>query len=151
MSDKSEKILVWGEASAMLIALGLTGGWSRFKEGVIPLSHLFGEKLFDIALGRVAQAFDLAGISRTMGCPVLRVFCEGRVPRQHTQPGLCRTDKSCVGSIAAHPCKERKDRAPSVGVLPAKIVKGLPPTPSLRDFVEFAPLLLVPLNPRRQT
>jgi hypothetical protein len=20
--------------------------------------------------------------------------------------GLCRTDKSCVGSIAAHPCKE---------------------------------------------
>src|ERR1039458_6831171 len=30
----------------------------------------------------------------------LRVLGEGRVPRSHTQRGLCRTDKSCVGSIA---------------------------------------------------
>jgi hypothetical protein len=36
--------------------------------------------------------------------------------------GFCRTDKSCVGGIAAHPCKERKDGAPSVGVVHAKIV-----------------------------
>jgi len=34
MSDKSEKILVWGEAVAILIVLGLVGGWSYFKEGV---------------------------------------------------------------------------------------------------------------------
>gem|GEM_PF-5272455 len=27
-----------------------------------------------------------------------------------------RKKKSCVGSIATHPCKERKDGAPSVGV-----------------------------------
>src|SRR5271163_1544747 len=31
---------------------------------------------------RVAQAFDLAGLTNTSGCPVLRVFCEGRVPRR---------------------------------------------------------------------
>ena len=41
--------------------------------------------------------------------------------------GLGRTDKSCVGSIAAHPCKERKDGAPSVGIVRAEIVKGGPP------------------------
>src|SRR5258708_23700469 len=50
MSDKSEKILVWGEASLILMVVGLIGGWSYFKEGVAPLEHLFGEKLFDIAL-----------------------------------------------------------------------------------------------------
>src|SRR5271167_343535 len=30
---------------------------------------------------RVAQASDLAGITNKSGCPVLRVLCEGRVPR----------------------------------------------------------------------
>ncbi len=30
------------------------------------------------AVGRVAQAFDLAGITNTVGAPFLRVFCEGR-------------------------------------------------------------------------
>jgi hypothetical protein len=30
-------------------------------------------------------------------------------------------------SIATHPCKKRKDGAPSVGMTPAKIVKGGPP------------------------
>jgi len=50
MTDKSEKILVWREAAAILIALGLIGGWSYLKEGVTPLGHLVGEKLFDIAL-----------------------------------------------------------------------------------------------------
>jgi hypothetical protein len=50
VSDKSEKILVWGEAVAILIVLGLIGGWSYFKEGAVPLVHLFGEKLFDMAL-----------------------------------------------------------------------------------------------------
>ena len=28
--------------------------------------------------GRVAQAFELAGITNTVGAPFLRVFCEGR-------------------------------------------------------------------------
>src|SRR4029077_20851767 len=57
--------------------------------------------------GRVAQAFDLAGITNTVGCHVLRVLGEGRVPRTHTQRGLCRTDKSCVGIIATRPRKKR--------------------------------------------
>src|SRR6266567_3119890 len=30
---------------------------------------------------RVAQAFDLAGMTNTSGCPVLRAVCEGREPR----------------------------------------------------------------------
>lgn len=51
MSDKSEKILVCGEVAAILIILGLVGGWSHFKDGVVFMEHLFGEKLFDIALG----------------------------------------------------------------------------------------------------
>jgi len=73
--------------------------------------------------------FDPAGITNTVGCPVLRVLVlgEGRAPRTHTQRGFCRTDKSCAGSIATHPCKKRKDGAPSVGMVHAKIVKGGPP------------------------
>ncbi len=50
MSDKSEKILVWGETSGILIVLVLSGGCSYSKVAVVPLAHLFGEKLFDIAL-----------------------------------------------------------------------------------------------------
>jgi len=34
--------------------------------------------------------------------------------------GRCRTDKSCAGSIAAHPCKKRKDGAPSAGMVQCK-------------------------------
>ena len=50
MAYKSEKILVWGEAVAILIVLGLIGGWSYVREELIPMAHLLGEKLFDIAL-----------------------------------------------------------------------------------------------------
>jgi hypothetical protein len=50
MSDKSEKILVWGEASMILIALGLIGGWSHFIAVVAPLGRLFADKLFDVVL-----------------------------------------------------------------------------------------------------
>jgi hypothetical protein len=34
---------------------------------------------------RVAQAFDLVGITNTEGCPVLRVLCEGREPKMLAQ------------------------------------------------------------------
>jgi hypothetical protein len=50
MSDKSEKILVWGEASMILMAVILIGGWSHLKVVPLPLGHLFGEKLFDVVL-----------------------------------------------------------------------------------------------------
>ena len=43
--------------------------------------------------------------------------------------GRCRTDKSCAGSIAAHPCKKRKDGAPSVGMVQCK---DGPPAPVIR-------------------
>jgi len=39
--------------------------------------------------------------------------------------GRCRTDKSCAGSIAAHPCKKRKHGAPSVAMVQCK--DGPPP------------------------
>src|SRR6266567_3803643 len=42
---------------------------------------------------RVAQAFDLAGMTNTSGCPVLRAVCEGREPRTHTQPVCAERDK----------------------------------------------------------
>jgi hypothetical protein len=32
----------------------------------------------------------------------------------------CRADKTCAGSIAAHPCKKRKNGAPSVGTMQCK-------------------------------
>ena len=35
-----------------------------------------------VELGRVARAFDLAGITNTAGAPFLRVFCEGMGRRQ---------------------------------------------------------------------
>ncbi len=34
--------------------------------------------------------------------------------------GRRRTDKSCAGSIATHPCKKRKDGALSVGMVQCK-------------------------------
>jgi hypothetical protein len=57
---------------------------------------------------RVAQAFDPLASPTQWGAPslrlrsgrALRVLGEGRVPRTHKQRGLCRTDKSRVGSIA---------------------------------------------------
>jgi hypothetical protein len=75
--------------------------------------------------------------SPTQGCPVLRVLGERRVPRTHTQRGLCRTAKSCVVSIAAHPCKKRKDGEPSVGTAHAKIVKGGPPAHHQEEKIEI--------------
>jgi len=46
-----------------------------------------------------------------------------RVRRRHTQR-RCRTDKSCAGSIAAHPRKKRKDGAPSVGMVQCNDERG---------------------------
>jgi hypothetical protein len=53
---------------------------------------------FVAAEWRVAQAFDLAGITNTMGCPVLRAFCEGREPRTiaAVQPMLSRAQLGLV-------------------------------------------------------
>jgi hypothetical protein len=67
--------------------------------------------------------------NRWSGCHVSRTL----------QRGL-RSDKSRVGSIAAHPfdklragsCKKRKDGAPSVGMVHKKILKHGPPATSVR-------------------
>jgi hypothetical protein len=79
--------------------------------------------------GRVAQAFDPSGIITTAGCPVLRVLGEGReseMPRQAFDR-VSTTKSNRTRSNAAHPCKERKDGAPSAGMVHAKIVRGGPP------------------------
>ncbi len=70
-------------------------------------------------LGRVAQAFDLAGVTNTVGAPFLRVFCEepalslskGReseMPAPIVLDDLSTTKSNSICSIVAHPCKERK-------------------------------------------
>jgi hypothetical protein len=46
------------------------------------------------------------------------------------------------GSIASHPCKKRKDGAPSVGMMHIEIVKGGPPRP--KNFSEILPMYLIP-------
>ena len=50
MSDKSEKILVWGEVAVILIALGLIWGGAYSKAAMLPLGHFLLDKLFDIVL-----------------------------------------------------------------------------------------------------
>ena len=89
-------------------------------------------------LGRVAQAFDPAGITTTVGCPVLRVLCEGRESEMLAPRGfdhVSETKSNSTSSIAAHPCKKRKDGAPSVGMVHAKIAKGgYPPIPWSKLF-----------------
>jgi hypothetical protein len=68
--------------------------------------------------GRVARLSNCRSHHRC-GCPVLRVGEKGGYD-DGIHNGRCRTDKSCAGSIAAHPCKKRKDGAPSVGMVQCK-------------------------------
>ena len=75
-------------------------------------------------------SFDLAGITNTVGCPVLRVPGEGgdsKMPALSGFDDVSTAKSNRTGSIATHTCKERKDGAPSVGMVDAKIVKGGPP------------------------
>jgi hypothetical protein len=81
-----------------------------------------------------------------VAAPFLRVLCEEpalRLPkgRESEMPASSGSDRvsttksNSTRSIAAHPfdklragsCKQRKDGAPSVGMVYAKIVKGGPP------------------------
>jgi len=65
-----------------------------------------------------------------LGAVFLHVFCEGR---ESEMPAPSRFDhvstrrSNSTRSTAAHPCKERKDGAPSVGLVHAKGVKDGPP------------------------
>jgi hypothetical protein len=47
---------------------------------------------------------------------------------------LSRANSNSTRSIAAHPCKERKDGAPSAGIVDAEIVKGGHPPPGRLGF-----------------
>ena len=83
--------------------------------------------------GGDTQASDLAGITNTVGAPFLRVFCEGRESEMPAPGGFDHvptTKSDSTRSIATHPCKKRKDGAPSVGMVHAKIIEGGPPANS---------------------
>jgi hypothetical protein len=54
--------------------------------------------------------------------------------------GFVRKDKTCIGSIAAHPCKKRKDGAPTVWVWEGKTSrsrKSGPPASLIRSFPSY--------------
>jgi hypothetical protein len=80
----------------------------------------------------VAQAFDLAHISNTVGALSFAHFAKGgsreclRKWFDHTARG---TTPNGTGSIATHPCNKREDGAPSVGMA-YTVIKGGPPAPS---------------------
>ena len=97
-------------------------------------------------IGRVAQILDLPGITSTVGCPGLRVLCEERESEMQAPSGVdhvstAKSNSAC--SIAAHPCKKRKDGAPSVGTVHAKIAKGVPPANQIQRWAS-------PHHPRRR-
>jgi hypothetical protein len=81
--------------------------------------------------GRVAHTFDLASFTNRGGCPVLRGFCEGRESGMPAQ--VCWSTSGSKNQIAhaallTHPCKERKDGAPSVEALRGRFREGVTPT-----------------------
>jgi hypothetical protein len=116
------------DLDATTITVGVT--LLRFWQG--RESEMDAPSEFDhAAAGREARPSNCRS-HHTCGCPVLHVLCEepalsevegaGRTTAYTT--GVCRTDKRCASSIAAHPRKKRKDAAPSVGKVQSE--GGLP-------------------------
>ena len=83
-------------------------------------SHLVG---VGIGVASSAPEFSLglqtAEATTAAGAPSFAYLAKGGYD-DGIHNGRCRTDKSCAGSIAAHPCKKRKDGAPSVGMVQCK-------------------------------
>jgi hypothetical protein len=78
---------------------------------------------------RVAR-LQTAEATTASGAPSFAHFAKGGYD-DGIHNGRCRTDKSCAGSIAAHPCKKRKDGAPSVNLRTHESLKvGHPPEES---------------------
>ena len=95
------------------------------------LSFYLGKRERPVNCPRVSpQAFDLAGITNTVGAPFLRVFLRrvgvGNAGAEFDH--VPTTNSNSTRSIAAHPCKNATMR-PSVGMVHAKIVKGGPLAP----------------------
>jgi transcription elongation factor GreB len=57
-----------------------------------------------------------------VGAPSFAHFAKGGYD-DGIHNGQCRTDKNWVGSIAAHPCKKRKDGATSVATVYARLLR----------------------------
>jgi hypothetical protein len=81
-------------------------------------------------LARLATGYDSTWKLKMVAGPsvpaFLRGFCEGRESEMLAPSGFGRvstTKPNSTRSIAAHPCKKRKDGAPSVGIVRARIVR----------------------------
>src|ERR1700674_551928 len=80
------------------------------------------------SMRRVAQAFDCAGITNRMGASVAFFAKGGKGKCLRMWVNSLATEQTlCAGIIAAHPCKKRKDGAPSVEMLQIEMVKDGPP------------------------
>ncbi len=89
-----------------------------------------------------ARLLILRALPTRWGCPFFRVFCEARESEMPAPCGfdhVSTTKSNSTRSIAAHPCKKRKDGAPSVRMVQAKIVKGGPPAATHSNFYLLAP------------
>ena len=58
------------------------------------------------------RLLNLAAVTNTVGAPFFAHVAKGGY-RECIRTGLVAKDKNGVGSIAARPCKKRKDGAPS--------------------------------------
>jgi len=81
----------------------------------------------------VAQAFDRAAVTNTVGAPLFAFFAKGGNHERVGNGVRSRADKSCASSIAAHPCKKRKGGAPSTEMAQAEITKGGPPAYNVKE------------------
>jgi len=68
-----------------------------------------------------APAFDLADITNTVGAPSFAHFCEGREHEQLGNRVHPAITNPVLGGLATHPCKKRKDGAPSVWMVQTEI------------------------------
>ena len=105
---------------------------SRFLHSAVAVAPAaVGMTEFGGAVGWMAQAFDLAALTCGVGAPLLRSL-QGREVGNACASGFdhfIRTKSRSTCSIAAHPCKKRKDGAPSAGMVQTNIVKGCHPRP----------------------
>jgi hypothetical protein len=83
-----------------------------------------GLTLLPLLFLATGPGFDLAGALNAVGAQSFAHSAKRGNRERLPQRVLYRTDKRCIGSIAAHPCTERKDGAPSVWMARTNTMKG---------------------------
>src|ERR1051326_7373919 len=86
----------------------------------------------------------VAGAERRPARPLISLALAARgcagMPAPSRFDHLSATKSNSTRSIATHPCKERKDGAPSVGMVHAKIVEGGTPADLFKPPFLFQPM-----------